>query len=566
MESERGTTTMRALSALQIRVFWITAGLATLTVLVAFRTAFAGYFMLDDFGMLAIARFLDNPLEVFYREHIPGGLYYRPLGMLLWWVSERAFGAQAAAHYAINFILHLGVAGAFLAVMMRLGVNRWSGLAVAVAFACHPIGLGTTAWLSDRFDLLAALFGLLALHRALDLDDRHALRTVVASVGLLALSLLAKEIGLAFVAAVGVCWLSGKAGSSGRVRATAISSVLLLVVGYALVRSLVLPSPIGQSLFELKTPMQLFADGLVHWAGGWWDYLTGWQRKTGWKEPAALISQLLIAGLVVAGLFLPWSVSRWRLLLPGMVLFVAAAVLHWPLLGFHAIPFAQETSALDVVVNARFFYVAQLGFLMMLCGLLEPLWTARQASARVATLAIVVLILVWHSSAQHLVRQYRNETRTQQGLVDAALEQIRTLGPQMPGCQIYLLDTADWRFGWVSDEAIKATFPDLADIQYCLVQTEHTPWYHIVAKAQLQPRLWQPMVLAKGYESQATQPPIGNGHFLTLNLRQGVDAKREPGAYYLSWRGNRFVDVSRDVREGRLNPAFQCNRPSVQCP
>ena len=100
----------------------VLAGIALATV---FRAAFSAYFLLDDFGMLSIARFLDNPFEPFVRNHIPGGIFYRPVGMLLWWLSERGFGSGAFAHYLLNLLLHGAVAVALGSLVARLCDNRW---------------------------------------------------------------------------------------------------------------------------------------------------------------------------------------------------------------------------------------------------------------------------------------------------------------------------------------------------------------------------------------------------------------------------------------------------------
>ena len=106
--------------------------MATLVVVIAFRAAFGGYFMLDDFGMMSIARFLESPLQPFYQQHVPGGVFYRPVGMLLWWLSERLFGTTASLHYMLNLGLHLCVAAALYSVILKLAENRWLALLAAI--------------------------------------------------------------------------------------------------------------------------------------------------------------------------------------------------------------------------------------------------------------------------------------------------------------------------------------------------------------------------------------------------------------------------------------------------
>ena len=124
---------------------WLAVAVLSLLSLLVYRAAFGAYFMLDDFGMLAIARFIDNPLEPFLRQHIPGGLYYRPVGMLVWWTSERFFSNDPFAHYLINLVLHQCVAVAIWLSMLsnpagrqKLGMPALTTPAVAAVSAHVP--------------------------------------------------------------------------------------------------------------------------------------------------------------------------------------------------------------------------------------------------------------------------------------------------------------------------------------------------------------------------------------------------------------------------------------------
>lgn len=548
------------------RRLWMVAAVGLILLVVAFRAAFDAYFVLDDFGMLAIARFLENPFEPFYREHIPGGLYYRPAGMLLWWLSERVMGTSPAGHYAVNLTLHVGVASALLGLVVRLTGSRWSGLAVALCFACHPIGIGTTLWLADRFDLLALLFGLLGLRSAAGTFNGAGLRALPTALGLLGLSLLSKEIGLACAAAALAMWLFAGEEVPWRMRLRACLSLLLVVAAYLFVRTAVLANPAAESLLSQKEPARLFIDGVANWGVGWIDYLTFSRRMNGWKPYAAVAGCLIVAILSVPGLTGSWSAARRRLILTGAVLWVSTALLQWPLLGFQPLRLSETASAVDIALNARYFYATQAGFLLVMCGLLLP-GCARWKPARWGLAsAIGLLVMAWLASAQHLVRSYRNETRVQRELVESAIRAIDAIELQSGSCQIYLLDTEDWKFGWVSDEAIKAVIPDLARIAPCLVQTEHTPWYHIAAIDRVDPATLHPMSIARGFDVAAGSLPIGRGRFMVLNLAAGTVIPSHANAHFLSWQENRFVDVSRDVLEGRRRPAFHCNRRPAQCP
>jgi hypothetical protein len=533
-------------------------------LILIFRAAFHAYFMLDDFGMLAIVRFIDNPLEPFFREHIPGGLYYRPLGMLLWWLSERAFGTAPAAHYLVNLLLHTCVAAALWGLIVRLGGNRWVAIVAAAFFALHPIGVGTTLWLSDRFDLLALLFGLLGLRAALDHSCTGSLRSRLATLALLGCSLLSKEIALACFAAVVMLWLYSPLPWAVRLRSC--GALLSVVLGYLIIRMLVLTNPAAGDLLASASPVQLFFQGMINWTIGWLDYSSYLPRLDGIKRFSAIAGLALVVLASFAASLLPWNFRRRQAVLAGATLFVSTALLQWPLLGHFSLRMTESTSALDLVVNARYFYASLAGFLIMLAALLTPLCVDVKWGRWLAALASILMLLPWLSVSQHLTRSHREQTREQSVVVEAAVRAVAQLKIPADGCQIYLLDTTLWSFGWVSDEAVKAMSPDLKRISACLIQTEHAPWYHIASIKRIDPQALRPLSLIRGVAENIATRPIGHGRFLILNLSPGAELPEQTKARFLSWRGGDFVDITDEVAEGRRKPAFVCNRNPDQCP
>lgn len=539
--------------------------MATLAVVIAFRAAFGGYFMLDDFGMMSIARFLESPLQPFYQQHVPGGVFYRPVGMLLWWLSERLFGTTASLHYMLNLGLHLCVAAALYSVILKLAENRWLALLAAIAFASHPIGLGTAAWLSDRFDLLSLLFGLLGLRCALDFSDTASSRSLAACTVLLGLSLLSKEIGLALVLTTAGYLLVFSRDLRLALRWRAVAVLLLLLAGYWFARSMVLSSPTGGALMTLNSPLQLLSDGVSHWAAGWIQYSSYWQQMHGWRAFATASGLALLAFLVIVALFQPWTRRRVLMIALGMSVVAATALLQWPLLGFITIPFADDAKVIERVVNSRYFYTTLAGFLIAMAGVLEPLGQRGRVVVGMSSLMFSLLVLAWLGASQHLLRQYRNETLLQRDLVQSANAHIRTFQLKQPGCQIYLLDVKNWAFTWVSDEAIKATYPELDAIGRCLIQTEHTPWYHITSVDDPDPGFWLPLQFAHGHTFKHSSSAIGRGYFVGLNLMSDSKINIGTPAYYLAWQNDNFVDVSDEVRAGRRVPRFLCNRSADEC-
>jgi hypothetical protein len=544
---------------------WVAACVVILGAVVAFRAAFSAYFVLDDFAMLAIVRFLDNPLAPFVGEHIPGAVHYRPLGMSLWWASEQLFGSTPWAHYALNLALHLGVGAALWRLIACTCDSRWAGFVAAACFTCHPIGLGTTLWLSDRFDLLALLFMLFGLCFADEYSRTAGRRALAASVCLLGLGLLSKEIALAAFVATAVIWMHTVEPIKQKAGAKAIALLVLVGAMYFVVRSAALPNPSAGWLPSLLRQFDQLVLGGSIWLRGWVGYTSFWGLLNGWKSTLAWAGYVLIGALTVAALFQPWTTRRRVHVLAGLALLLSTAVLQWPVLAFQDLRADESRGAIQLAHHARYFYAGYAGGLVALAGILTPLCSRNRLSRRLLALAIVAVLLPWLLASQHLVRSYRNATLEQRAIVEAATAPIEQMDIPDRSCQIYLLDTGNWMFAWFSDTAIKAVFPDLPRISHCLIQTEHTPWYHIARVEHFDTDALYPLRPIHGAdESRATQA-IGRGRFLYLNLPPEADLSRMSAARFLSWRNGTFVDITSDVLAGRHATGFLCNRSAEEC-
>ena len=129
-----------------------------------------GDFVADDYVFLATARMVDTPLAAFWQSHFYEPYYFRPIGVLLWWLLTDTFGLDYSSHSLINLFLHLANAGLLLWLLRALALPASAVIAGVILFALGPYALATMLWPSNRFDLLAAGFLLLqaiAMVRAL---------------------------------------------------------------------------------------------------------------------------------------------------------------------------------------------------------------------------------------------------------------------------------------------------------------------------------------------------------------------------------------------------------------
>lgn len=88
---------------------------------------------------------------------------WHPLTTISHMVDCQLYGLNATGHHATNVILHT------IAVLLLFGVLRqmtgavWKSAVVAALFAVHPLHVESVAWVSERKDVLSALFFFLML-------------------------------------------------------------------------------------------------------------------------------------------------------------------------------------------------------------------------------------------------------------------------------------------------------------------------------------------------------------------------------------------------------------------
>ena len=85
----------------------------------------------------------------------------------LTWISHaldyQMFGKEAGGHHGTSVVLHALNTLLLFWVLLRATGSPGSSLMVAALFALHPINVESVAWISERKNLLSALFFLLAL-------------------------------------------------------------------------------------------------------------------------------------------------------------------------------------------------------------------------------------------------------------------------------------------------------------------------------------------------------------------------------------------------------------------
>jgi tetratricopeptide (TPR) repeat protein len=120
----------------------------------------------------------DDPEYVTANFHVRAGLTWQGIVWAftsfhaanwspLTWLSHMAdcqlFGMRAGWHHLTSVLLHALAAVLLFAALKRMTGARWPSSFAAFLFALHPLHIESVAWISERKDVLCALFWFLAL-------------------------------------------------------------------------------------------------------------------------------------------------------------------------------------------------------------------------------------------------------------------------------------------------------------------------------------------------------------------------------------------------------------------
>jgi Tfp pilus assembly protein PilF len=403
--SERSVSSRNAMSAELRRIAPVVVVLITLvTFLPALRNEFVQW---DD-----AAAFLTNPrfrglgptqLRWMFTTFYTG--IYRPLtwmtyggDFLLWGMDPFGYHLTNVLLHAANALLVYLLARRLLAAAMPDAVEGValpvSATVAALFFAVHPLRAEPVAWVSARADLLSAFFLLLSVLAYL----RHSARIrsvpwrsgwLAASVGLYAVSLLAKPVALTFpfVLLILDVYPLRRLGAGGRESVAAQRLVWLeklpfLVLAVAMVPIILqakaesIPNVTGS---KLLLGAALSAYGLAFHV---WKAIAPLGLSPLYEMPARIVATswpFLLSVVVVLAItvLLLLNRSRW----PGaLAAWVSYAVILAPISG--VIPYGPQMAA------DRYTYLACIGFAVLGGGGLLYLWRWAERGTRQRRVAI----------------------------------------------------------------------------------------------------------------------------------------------------------------------------------
>jgi hypothetical protein len=121
---------------------------------------------------------LDDPAYVTGNGHVKTGLTpgnvawafssfhasnWHPLTWISHMLDVSLFGMHPGMHHLVNLLFHIiNSVLLFVALKMMTGAH-WRSAFVAALFALHPLHVESVAWISERKDVLSALFWMLTM-------------------------------------------------------------------------------------------------------------------------------------------------------------------------------------------------------------------------------------------------------------------------------------------------------------------------------------------------------------------------------------------------------------------
>jgi len=144
----------------------VMAGLALATLVVYWGIWNSDFVDFDDTQYVTDNRHVKDGLTVdginwaFTTFHASN---WHPLTWISHMLDMSLFGMWAGGHHITNLVLHI-MSTLLLFSLLRYTTGRlWASTAVAALFALHPLHVESVAWISERKDVLSALFWMLTM-------------------------------------------------------------------------------------------------------------------------------------------------------------------------------------------------------------------------------------------------------------------------------------------------------------------------------------------------------------------------------------------------------------------
>jgi len=166
------------------------------------------YLKMDDTDLIVdnevFIKHLKNIPQAFRQScfEIPGHLtdnksYYRPMLIVSFMMDAQVHGARGSVTFHfMNILYHLLACLLLYYLLLKLGSNALTALALSLLFAVHPVNIHAVAWIPGRNDILLTIFALLSVHGLIDYYKKGDQKYLTLHFVAYAAALFTKESGV----------------------------------------------------------------------------------------------------------------------------------------------------------------------------------------------------------------------------------------------------------------------------------------------------------------------------------------------------------------------------------
>jgi tetratricopeptide (TPR) repeat protein len=177
--------------------FYVCLVLIALTWLVFGQTLWHDFVNLDDHvyvydnPLITRGLTLDGVINAFVHTHARN---WHPLTTLSHMLDCHLFGLKAGGHHFTNVLLHSVSVVLLFFLLKQMTSAFWQSAFVAALFAIHPLHVESVAWVSERKDVLSAVFFMLTLWAYVRYVQARSIGRYLTVALLLALGLMSKPM------------------------------------------------------------------------------------------------------------------------------------------------------------------------------------------------------------------------------------------------------------------------------------------------------------------------------------------------------------------------------------
>ena len=349
---------------------------------------------------------------------------WHPLTWLSHMLDCQLFGTNAGRHHLTNLLLHILNTLLLFAILKRMTNASWQSAFVAGAFALHPLHVESVAWVSERKDVLSALFWMLTIAAYLRYVNRPSIKRYLILMVVFGLGLMAKQmlVTLPFVLLLMDYWPLGRLTVTGQTSCNKTDGPSLRRCILEKLPLLALAAAFSVMIYLVQQRTGTMKNmPLLHRIGNVLVAYVGYIGKTLWPNNLAVFYPHLGSTLPV------WRISLAALLLLCITIAVVWQIRQRPYLAvgwfWYMGTLVPVIGLVQVGLQAmadRYTYVPLIGLFMIIAWGVPELvqWLPYRKTS--LSLSAVVLLSALGVTTWHQVRYWRNSTTLYQHAIATA--------------------------------------------------------------------------------------------------------------------------------------------------